>query len=174
MKKITISLVAVMATLALNCPLYAAGDYQQSQQKSQTSARQSSSSSQSAQELLGMKIVSPQGEEIGQIEDIKLNTQSGRINHVTVSKGAVLGVGGEKIAVPLAAFSFDAQADQATLTVDKSKLDNAPQQANMSDDEFSRELQSHYGVSPTWQQQSEPEQMMQKMQEGQQQQKGNY
>jgi sporulation protein YlmC with PRC-barrel domain len=136
---------------------------------SQKSTAQSSSFI-SAQELLGMKIVSPQGEDIGQIEDIKLNTQSGRIGFVNISKGGVLGVGGDKVPVPLAALSFDTQNKQATLTVDKSKLDNAPKQANMSDEEFNRELQSYYGISPAWEQQSGPGMMNQERQ----QEKGSY
>jgi sporulation protein YlmC with PRC-barrel domain len=158
MKKITISLVALLAAMFLSFPLYAAEDMQQSGMSKKSAAQLGSSIS--AKQLLGMKIVSPQGENIGRIEDVKLNTESGRLSFVTISKGGVMGIGGDNLAVPLAAFSIDTQNKQATLTVDKSKLDNAPQQqADMSDEEFNRELQSYYGVSPAWQQQMEPEQM---------------
>ena len=83
-----------------------------------------------------------------------------------MAKGGVLGIGGEDIAVPLEAFSFSAETNKATLVVDKSMLDNAPQKADLSDAEFQRELQSHYGVSPAWKKEREmmqetPQEMMQ-------------
>jgi hypothetical protein len=34
--------------------------------------------------------------------------------------------------------------------VNESKLDNAPHQASMSDDEFQRNLEQYYGVAPAW------------------------
>lgn len=166
MKKITVSIVTMFAALALTAPVYAAGEYkgtsgaktesgelkagsgQQSQTMSQRS--QSGSQAQSAEEILGMSVVSRDGENIGEIQDIKLDTRTGRVNYVTVQKGGVMGIGGEEgIPVPLEAFQFT--QENAKLTVDKSKLDNAPKQSGMSDQEFQRGLQSHYGISPAWQ-----------------------
>lgn len=156
MKKITVSIVTMLAALALTAPVYAAGEYkgtsgtksQQSQSMSQRS--QTGGQTQSAEQILGMSVVSRDGEKLGEIQDIKLDTRTGRVNYVTVQKGGVMGIGGEEgIAVPLEAFQFT--NENAKLTVDKSKLDNAPKQSGMSDQEFQRDLQSHYGISPTWQ-----------------------
>lgn len=159
MKKITVSIVTMLATLALTAPVYAAGEYkgtsgtkteQSGDLKAGGKQSQSMSRSQSAEEILGMKVVSRDGENIGEIQDLKIDTRSGRVNYVTVQKGGVMGIGGEEgIAVPLEAFQFT--SENAKLTVDKTKLDNAPKQSNMSDQEFQRDLQSHYGISPAWQ-----------------------
>jgi len=165
MKKITVSIVTMLAALALTAPVYAAGEYkgtsgaktesgdvkagsaQQSQSMSQRS--QSGAQNQSAEEILGMSVVSRDGEKIGEIQDIKLDTRTGRVNYVTVQKGGVMGIGGEEgIPVPLEAFQFT--SENAKLTVDKNKLDNAPKQSGLSEQEFQRNLQSHYGISPTW------------------------
>lgn len=151
MKKITVSIVT-MLTMALASPLYAAGEYKgtEGSQKSQTQQLQSQSQSQSAEQILGMSVVGQDGENIGEIQDIKIDTRTGRINYVTVQKGGVMGIGGEEgIAVPLEAFQFT--SENAQLTVDKTKLDNAPKQEDLSDQGFQQELQSHYGVSPAWQ-----------------------
>ncbi len=159
MKKITVSIVTMLAAMALTAPGFAAGEYkgasgakteagasgQQTQQMSQRGQ------SQSAEEILGMSVVSRDGENLGEIQDIKIDTRNGRISYLTVQKGGVMGIGGEEgIPVPLEAFQFT--QDNAQLTVDKSKMDNAPKQSGMSDQEFQRDLHSHYGVSPAWQQ----------------------
>lgn len=151
MKKITVSLVAIMTSLALAGPLYAAGESKEPAKTSQSREMKAGSSmSQSAKDILGMSVVSQNGETLGEIQDIKLDTSSGRINYVTVQKGGVMGIGGQEgIAVPLEAFQFT--GENAKLTVDKSKLDTAPKQSNISDQEFQRGLESHYGVSPAWQ-----------------------
>ncbi|OGR19915.1 MAG: hypothetical protein A2X81_02675 [Desulfobacterales bacterium GWB2_56_26] len=159
MKKITVSIVTMFAALALTAPVYAAGEYkgtsgaktESGELKAGSGQQQRSmSQAQSAEEILGMSVVSRDGENIGEIQDIKLDTRTGRVNYVTVQKGGVMGIGGEEgIPVPLEAFQFT--QENAKLTVDKSKLDNAPKQSGMSDQEFQRGLQSHYGISPAWQ-----------------------
>ena len=152
MKKITVSIVTMLAALALTAPGYAAGEKAKSQAGAtgQQTQQMSQSQSQSAEDILGMSVVAQDGEDLGQIQDLRIDTRTGRINYVTVQKGGVMGIGGEQgIPVPLEAFQFT--DENARLTVDKNKLDNAPQQAGMSDQEFQRNLHSHYGISPAWQ-----------------------
>ena len=157
MKKMTVSLITIMTSLALMSPVYAANEYQNNQ--TSTSMNQTTlnkdqdsqviSHARSAKDLLGMDIESQKGEDIGEIQDLKIDTNTGRISYVTIQKGGVLGIGQEEgIAVPLEAFNFT--KDKARLLVDQSKLDTAPKQANMDDAEFRRGLESHYGVSPSW------------------------
>lgn len=151
-KKIYLTLLAATVGMLLSSQIFA-GD---------AAMKAAGDESHSAKKLMGLSVVSQQDEKIGEIQDIMLDIQSGRITFVTLSKGGVLGIGGEEgIAVPLEALRFDPAAGQATLTVDKNKLENAPKQADMSSQDFQRELQSHYGVSPAWQRQDEPRQMMQ-------------
>jgi sporulation protein YlmC with PRC-barrel domain len=153
MKKSTI-FIAGVAMMALAGPLYAAGD------SSQTTVSESMTGSaqvQSAEELKGMKVFSQTGENLGLIKSVSTDPNSGQIKFITISKGGFAGIGGEEIAVPIKAFQIDQTYRRATLTVDESKLDNAPQQASMSDDEFQRNLEQYYGVAPAWK--GEPRQM---------------
>jgi sporulation protein YlmC with PRC-barrel domain len=162
MKKTTVSLITIMTALALSSPLYAASDNQEPTSTNPTAVIEPGATDQSkevgqfilharsARDLLGMDIVSQNGEDIGQIQDLKIDTDTGRINYVSIQKGGVLGIGGEKdIAVPIEAFSFT--EDNAQLLVDQSKLESAPMQSNRDDAQFRRDLESHYGVSPSWQ-----------------------
>ncbi|MGB3225608.1 MAG: PRC-barrel domain-containing protein [Desulforhopalus sp.] len=151
MKKMTVSLVTIMTSLALSIPVYAATEDQETAVTQQDQLLQSERSLiRSADKLIGMTIVSRNGEDLGEIQDIKIDIGTGNISHITVTKGGLLGVGGTKdIAVPLEAFSFS--EDNVRLMVDESKLDSAPQQADMADEDFQRGLESHYGISPAWQ-----------------------
>jgi sporulation protein YlmC with PRC-barrel domain len=150
MKKMTVSLVVFMTSLALSAPVYAATEDQEKSTTHQDQLSQSDRSlTQSADELIGMTIVSRNGEKLGEIQDIKIDMGTGKISHISIKRGGFLGVGGTKdIAVPLEAFSFS--ENNARLMVDESKLDSAPNQEDMADEDFRRGLESHYGISPAW------------------------
>ncbi len=160
MKKATITFIT-SAALACAIPLYATNDpgmksdskqpadvTQQQKDQMQTGQMQSSQTI-TAEKLKGMTIISQQGEEIGEIETVKIDEQSGKVQFVTITKGAVLGMGGEEIAVPLSAFEIG--EDKAKLTVDQSKLVNVPEKtAGVTDSDYQRDLETHYGVAPAW------------------------
>ncbi len=95
-----------------------------------------------------MQVFSQAGEKLGFIKSVNTDPKSGLIKFTTISKGGFAGVGGEDIAVPIKAFQIDQTYRRATLTVNEVKLDNAPHQAKMSDDEFQRNLEQYYGVAP--------------------------
>lgn len=150
MKKRTLSLVTMMASLALASPLYATDSHQKTTMTNQNNELSvSQSQSQSADKLLGMTIESKEGKKLGEIQDLKIDTGSGRINYITAQVGGVMGIGGKDgVAVPLEAFRF--ADDKAILTVDQSKLNDVPKRSDVSDADFQRDLESHYGVSPAW------------------------
>jgi sporulation protein YlmC with PRC-barrel domain len=155
MKNTTISLIAVMASLSLICSAFAEGETADESAGAQQTYQLSQSQIPSADELKGMKVINQNGEEVGQIAEVNTDSQTGQVNYVTLSRGGVLGVGEKQIAAPVEAFKFDMEQQQAQLTVDQSKLDTAPEQADMDDKSFERELESHYGVSPAWEDQQQ-------------------
>ena len=147
MKKLTATIVAAVAVLVLAGPLSAADE-----KKMMTDTQQQAGTmqSQSAEDINGFQVFSQTGEELGKITDVRTDKQSGAIQFVTLTKGGFMGMGGKDIAVPLAAFKFDRENERATLTVAEAMLDTAPMQANKTDEEFQRELSSHYGIAPAW------------------------
>ncbi len=118
-----------------------------------TGAEKAMTVSKSRDELTGMEVLSKDGEQIGEIGNIYPSDESKAIQYVTLSNVGDYGIGKQNdIAVPLAALTFE--TDRARLTVDESKLKDAPMQAELSDENFQQKLQKHYGISPEWQEKS--------------------
>lgn len=166
MKKLTI-VIAGVAMMSLASPLYAAEESNKTVSESMTGSTQI----QSAEELKGMQVFSQIGEKLGPIISVTTDQESGQIKFITFSKGGFAGVGGEEIALPPQAFRIDEKYRRATLLVNENKLDYAPQQEEMSDNEFQRNLERYYGVAPTWQENSrqmgtEPSRQMDQNQPG--------
>jgi sporulation protein YlmC with PRC-barrel domain len=149
MKKLTF-FIAGVAMMALASQLYAAEDSSKTVNENMTGSTQV----QSAEELKGMQVFSQTGEKLGPIISVTTDPESNQIKFITFSKGGFAGIGGEEIALPPQAFQIDETYHRATLVVNESKLDYAPQQETMSDDEFQRNLEQYYGVAPAWQEDS--------------------
>lgn len=147
MKKVTTTFAVSLAMLALACPVYAADDQKMT---TETQQQASSSRSQSAMDIKGYEVYSQSGEEIGKITEVRTDKQSGEVQFVTLTKGGIAGIGGKDIALPLRAFKLDREKERATLTVSEAMLENAPTQADKSDQDFQRDLSSHYGIAPDW------------------------
>ena len=172
MKRIIHSVLTVLASLALVSPLYAEGQW--SHQAKGTTFNQNAelegnntdsikgtvgrsvevrsglSRTESAGQLIGLPVVAQDGENIGEVQDLKVDTRTGRIDYVIVEREDAMGVDESiAVAVPLGALQFT--DDNARLTVDKSKLKNVPNPALMSESEFHQGLHTHYGIAPTWQ-----------------------
>lgn len=164
MRRITQSILTIVASVALVSPLYAEGEF--SSQAPGTTFYQNPElasgntdeisqevrtgllSTESAENLLGLPVYAQDGENIGEVRDLKVDTRTGRIDYVLVEKEDIA------VPVPLGALMFNGES--ARLTVDKSKLDNVPNRAAMSDQEFQRGLNTHYGVAPTWEIEQRP------------------
>lgn len=76
--------------------------------------------------LMGMDVRNAQGEELGEIQDIVFDLQSGRIGYVVLSVGGFLGVGEKYIALPPGALSPSVGDEKLVLNAEKSKIESAP------------------------------------------------
>lgn len=63
-------------------------------------------------------ITTAQDEEFGQIEEIVLDIDNDRVAYVLASTGAVLGIGGERVALPLQKLKWSEQSESYTTDVD--------------------------------------------------------
>ena len=81
---------------------------------------------QKASKLMGMAVKNHQDEELGEVENMLVDVQSGRIVAVVVSSGGFLGMGDELSAVPPTALSFNAERDTLQLDTSKDMLSAAP------------------------------------------------
>ncbi len=76
--------------------------------------------------VIGSKVVNPQNEDLGKIEDVVVDMEAGRIAYAVLSFGGFLGIGDKYFAIPWEAFRFNVTGKRAILNVDKKLLENAP------------------------------------------------
>ena len=107
-------------------------------------------------QLTGMNIQNAEGKSVGEINDLVLNTNTGKIQYAAVTYGGFLGIGNKMFAVPFEAFKFKPDPDDADETV---LVLNVTQQQlegsvgfdenscpDFADEEFTSGLYKRYGV----------------------------
>jgi len=125
-------------------------------QTQSTTASSSSSGYVQSSKLVGIKVKSSQGEEIGIIKDVVLDRNTGCMAYTVLSTGGggTRATGGGKIvAVPWAVYSPTSDLSVLTVTVDRERIYNAPVFDYARIDEYSRpdyinNVYGYYGVSP--------------------------
>jgi sporulation protein YlmC with PRC-barrel domain len=60
-------------------------------------------------EVIGRKVVNPQGENLGKVEEIMIDAIPGRVAYAVLSFGGLLGVGDKLFAVPWNALDWNPQ-----------------------------------------------------------------
>lgn len=80
-----------------------------------------------SERIVGTKVKDAQGKDIGEIDALVIE-KDGKVSHVVIGKGGVLGVGEEKVVVPWSdvTMTADRDGDRVAATVDQSKLQSAP------------------------------------------------
>jgi sporulation protein YlmC with PRC-barrel domain len=105
--------------------------------------------------LIGTKVKTPQGEEVGVIKDVVLDRSNGCMAYTVLSTGGTgtRGVGPAKtIAIPWAVYSPTSDLSVLTVSVDRDRIYNAPVFDSARIDEYARtgyinNVYSYYGVS---------------------------
>lgn len=79
--------------------------------------------------LIRTKVRDSAGKDLGEIDQLLVDTKAGKITHAVIGKGGVLGVGETKVVVPWADVQLKADAnnrDKLLATIEQSTLDAAP------------------------------------------------
>jgi sporulation protein YlmC with PRC-barrel domain len=105
--------------------------------------------------LIGDSVVNAADEDLGKVEAIMLDVQSGRIAYAVLSFGGFLGMGTKLFAIPWSALTLDTEEKRFILDVPKDKLENAPgfdkdHWPSMADRQWASDLHSYYNASPYW------------------------
>lgn len=121
-----------------------------------TTGEQSLTSQQSdlapVDQLSSFQVQSLQGENLGQVEDVIVDLNEGRIGYVVIGSSQQAQMEGEKYIVPWKALQPSTQQNALTLTVDKEQLLSAPEgdiQQALTRQE-GQEIHQFYGVAPYW------------------------
>jgi len=109
----------------------------------------------SADTLEGDDVVNPQGEKLGEIQDIMIDVPRGRVGYAVLSRGGILGIGDKLFAIPWSALTLDADRKCFVLDVPKEQLKNAPgfdkdHWPSMADVQWASDVHSYYHSKPYW------------------------
>ena len=101
-------------------------EFQRAQQTSQQQAKQGQQQGQMrTSELIGSKVMDKQGKELGEINDVVLDLQGGKVHAAVLEFGGILGVGEKNYAFPISQLQPAKGRNQFTMNIDKQKLENA-------------------------------------------------
>jgi sporulation protein YlmC with PRC-barrel domain len=108
-----------------------------------------------ASTLMGTRVLkSPEGEELGHIEEIMLDVRTGWISYAVLSFTGFPGIVDQRFPVPWNALRID--RDEFILDLDRQTLEGAPHfpkdnWPDMADPAFGRLVHKHYGTEQYWQ-----------------------
>jgi sporulation protein YlmC with PRC-barrel domain len=106
-----------------------------------------------ADTLIGDNVVNGKGEDLGEIKEIMIDMQDGRVAYAVLSFGGFLGMGEKLFAAPWQALQLDTVNKRFVLDVPKERLQNAPgfnpdAWPDMSDVTWVEEINTFYGTVP--------------------------
>ncbi len=76
--------------------------------------------------LIGMEVHNYQNEKLGEIKDLVLDFNSGKVSYAVLAVGGFLGIGEKLIAIPPSAFTVSDDQNFLKLNADKAKIEAAP------------------------------------------------
>jgi sporulation protein YlmC with PRC-barrel domain len=106
-------------------------------------------------DINGDRVRNAAGEDLGKIEELVIDVNTGRVAYAVLSFGGILKMGNKLFAIPWQALGIDSENKQFILNVDKTRLENAtgfdkdnwPDMANPT---FGTTVYQHYGYKPYW------------------------
>ena len=109
----------------------------------------------SANTLIGDAVKNLSQEDVGNIKELMIDTDAGRIAYAVLSFGGVLGIGDKLFAVPWSALQIDTANKQFILDVSKEALEQAPgfdkdNWPNMADRDWAHDIHAYYDQPPYW------------------------
>jgi sporulation protein YlmC with PRC-barrel domain len=110
-----------------------------------------------ASDVIGSDVKNAAGEDLGNVEDIVVDPNSGMIEYAVLSSGGFLGIGDKLFTVPFGMLKAPMVKEGSelayfTLDVDKAKLENAPrfpkdQWPNVDEPSWRAEIDTYFGTS---------------------------
>lgn len=107
----------------------------------------------SASTLAGDKVQNAEGEDLGKLEELMIDLESGRIAYAVISFGAGFMHSGKLFAVPWKSLAVDEENKQLILDVTREMLESAEgfdkdQWPDMANPAFRNRTYTHYGIKP--------------------------
>jgi sporulation protein YlmC with PRC-barrel domain len=110
--------------------------------------------------LIGADVENPQGQDLGDIKDVVIDGQTGRVAYVVIAFGGLMGLGDKYFAVPFEALRAEpgqkpGDRERYLLSMDKERMKNAPgfdqnNWPNMADRTWGATIYKYYELKPYW------------------------
>ena len=107
-----------------------------------------------ASKIIGADVENANGDDIGEIKDLMVDTRNEQVRYVVLSHGGVLGIGDKLFAYPMSmVHAKSGKSDKLVMNVNKEKLDKAPGFDKdkwpdfASNAKYSGEVDKYYGAS---------------------------
>lgn len=100
----------------------------------------------------GTRVYSPAGDELGHIDDIMIETGSGRVVYGVLEFGGFLGIGADHHPIPFSKLRYDQRMQGYVTDLTQEQLESAPAHSDTWRDDRAWQEKSHrhYGVAPYW------------------------
>lgn len=114
----------------------------------------------SAGTLNGDRVRNAEGEDLGKIEEIMIDLETGRIAYAVLSFGGFMGLGDKLFAIPWGALEVDETNHELLLNASKETLKSAPgfdkdNWPDMADPSFGTLVHEHFATQPFWEHHAE-------------------
>jgi sporulation protein YlmC with PRC-barrel domain len=108
-----------------------------------------------SQALFEYRVKSPQGEDLGKIEEVIIDMEVGRVAYAVLSFGGFLGLGNKWVPVPWDAVVLRPAEKVLLLNIDKDKLQKAPNfegttLPELANRQWGAVIHTYYGYPPYW------------------------
>ena len=109
----------------------------------------------SALAAMRARVVDDAGNDVGDVADLMLDCETGRVVYLVVQVGAVLGIGGQHFALPWAVVA-EVDDSGVRLRVGSERVQSAPPvelafwPGMASDARWARAVHEHFGATPYW------------------------
>ena len=108
-----------------------------------------------ANTLIGDDVYNHKDEDLGDIKEIMLDVNSGRIAYAVLSFGGFLGIGDRHHPLPWGVLKYDTNLEGYVVNLDKRVLEQAPtygsdERVDLADEAYGKKIHDYYNVPPYW------------------------
>ncbi len=106
----------------------------------------------SSERVAGTEVYNPAGEHLGEIQEVMIDKQSGKVSYAVMSFGGFLGIGNKVHPLPWDSFHYDVDKGGYVVSLSRDQLEGAPTYEPGQDDpnweskEYRRRLNDYYGL----------------------------
>ena len=105
--------------------------------------------------VAGTEVYNAAGDHLGEIYDVMLDKQTGKVAYAIMSFGGFLGLGEKYHPIPWSVLDFDSDRGGYVIPLTKDKLEAAPMydsegEPDWDDKAYGKRVHDYYGTMPYW------------------------